>query len=180
MRKKYILFGVLITFITIILVGIFTLNFNKKEMIHIRDLSFYTKRATIIRDDIEKIKDEKCQKSFSDMFNRINETHFTENITIEEYYNSYFKDGKTFLNYYEDLIDVCELDEDLDSIYILVLSASNYPNEVKKRYLLSHEFIIKDYESRDGLSKNIDETGTYTTKALELQVINELLGKVKK
>lgn len=164
----------------LILIGIFTLQFNKEEMIYVRDLSFYTKRATIIRDDIEKIKNETCKKSFSDMFNRINETHFTENVTIEKYYKAYFKDDKTFLNYYEDLIGSCELDEDLDSIYILVLSASNYPNEVKKRYLLSHEFIIKDYDSRDILSKNIDETGTYTTKALELQVINELLGKVKK
>lgn len=180
MKKKYILLGMLITIMFLILIGIFTLQFNKEEMIYVRDLSFYTKRATIIRDDIEKIKNETCKKSFNDMFNRINETHFTENVTIEKYYKAYFKDDKTFLNYYEDLIGSCELDEDLDSIYILVLSASNYPNEVKKRYLLSHEFIIKDYDSRDILSKNIDETGTYTTKALELQVINELLGKVKK
>lgn len=179
MKNKYITIGVLLTLIILTILGILTLNDNKKEVIYIKDLSFYTKRATIIRDEIDTIKDEACKNSLSDMFNRINETHFTANISIEEYYNAYYKDNKTFLNFYEEAVKSCELTSDLDDIYVLVLASSNYPNEIKKRYLLSHEFIIKDKNSREDLFKSADETGTYTTKALELQVMNELLSRVK-
>lgn len=179
MKKRLIILGVLITLMLLILLGIISVGSHKNENIYVKDLSFYTKRATIIRDDIEKVKNEICKNSLKAMFNRINETHFTENITIEKYYNAYYKDNKTFLNFYEEAIKDCEINENLDELYVLVLSASNYPNEVKKRYLLSHEFIIKDYDSRERLEKSADETGTYTTKALELQIINEIISKVK-
>lgn len=180
MKKKYIIIGILLTLIVLTFVGLLFLHSNKKEIIYVKDLSFYTKRATKIRDEIENVKNETCKNSLNDMFRRINETHFTTNISIEQYYNAYFKDNKTFINFYEDAIKSCELDSDLDSIYVLVLASSNYPNEIKKRYLLSHEVIIKDKDTRDNLFKSADETGTYTTKALELQVINELISRVTK
>lgn len=180
MKKKYITIGILLTLIFFTLLYLFTINSNKKEIIHIKDLSFYTKRATAIRNEIENIENEECKNSLEAMFNRINETHFTSDVTIEEYYNAYYKDNKVFLNFYDDVIENCEIEDELDDIYVLAISSTNYPNEVKKRYLLSHEFIIKDNNSRDELYQTSDETGTYTTKALELQVINELLSKVKK
>ncbi len=179
MKKKLIILGALITLMILIIVGIISISSHKSEGIYVKDLAFYTKRATIIRDDIESIKKKNCKNSLNAMFDRINETHFTGDVSVEEYYNAYYKDNKTFLNFYEDVITSCELKDNLDEIYVLVLAASNYPNEVKKRFLLSHEFIIKDYDSRENLYKSADETGTYTTKALELQIINELISRVK-
>lgn len=178
MQKKLMILGSLITIIIFVLLGLISTHYNKEEIIYIKDLAFYTKRATIIREDIEKIKNDSCKNSLSAMFNRINETHFTDNISIEEYYNAYYKDNKTFINFYEDVVTQCAIEEELDELYVLVLAASNYPNEVKKRFLLSHEFRIKDYDSRDNLYKSTDETGTFTTKALELQIINELINRV--
>ena len=180
MKKKFTILGALIAVIILILLGLISTFYKKSETIYIKDLSFYTKRATIIRDDIEKIKNETCKNSLSAMFNRINETHFTENVSIEKYYNPYYKDDKAFIKFYEDVVNLCELEENLDELYVLVLAASNYPNEIKKRFLLRHEFVIMDYDSRINLYKSADETGTYTTKALELQIINELIGKVAK
>ncbi|MCX4365805.1 MAG: hypothetical protein OSJ70_08565 [Bacilli bacterium] len=180
MKKKWTLLGSLITIMALTVLGVISISSNKKEEIFVKDLSFYTKRATIIREDISSIKDEKCKSSLDAMLTRINETHFTKNITIEEYYNAYYKDDKPFINFYEDVVTSCALDGNLDEIYVLVLSASNYPNEIKKRYLLSHEFVIKDRDSRRELYKSTDEIGTYTTKALELQIINDLIKVVKK
>ncbi len=180
MKKKFITLGVLLTFMVLTLLGLISLKYHKSEIIHVKDLAFYTKRATIIRDDIAKIKDDTCKNSLNALFNRMNETHFVNDVTVKEYYQAYFKDNKTFLNFYEEAVKACEIEDNLDEIYVLVLSASNFPNEVKNRYLLSHEFIIKDKESRELLLQSFDETGTYTTKALELQVINELLSRVKK
>lgn len=180
MQKKLIILGSLITVIILILLGIISTFYNKSETIYIKDLAFYTKRATLIRDDIEKIKEDTCKNSLSAMMERINETHFTDNISIEKYYKAYYKDNKTFINFYEEAVDQCEIKDNLDELYVLALAASNYPNEIKKRFLLSHEFIIKDYDSRKDLYKSSDETGTYTTKVLELQIINELISKVDK
>lgn len=180
MKKKLVILGILITLMIFILVGIISIESHKSERIYVKDLPFYTKRATIIRDDIEAIKNETCKNSLKEMFDRINETHFTEDVSIKKYYNAYYKDNKTFLNFYEVAVNSCELKDNLDEIYVLVLAASNYPNEVKKRFLLSHEFVIKDYDSRKTLYQSADETGTYTTKILELQIINELISRVNK
>lgn len=180
MKKRLIILGALITLMILIIIGIISISTHKSEKVYVKDLAFYTKRATIIRDDIETIKNETCKNSLMVMFDRINATHFTRDVSVEEYYNAYYKDNKTFLNFYEEAVTSCELKDNLDEVYVLVLAASNFPNEVKKRFLLSHEFIIKDYDSRENLYKSTDETGTYTTKALELQIINELISRVNK
>ena len=82
---------------------------------------------------------------------------------------------------YKAIIEVIEnIVDDIDDIYILALSSTNYPEEIKTRYNLKHEFVFRDKASRLELLKEQDEVGTYTNKILELRVIQELIKEAKK
>ncbi len=177
MQKKSMLMGSLITILVLLLVHLLYITFFEEEIVHIKEVPKYTERITSINEKIAKIKDEKCVSSLKDMLERIKDTYFTEDITLKEYILAYYKDDKTFIDYYEDVNNACSL-KGSDEIYFNVLSSMNYPNSLKNRYDLRYEVRLKD-PKRDELFKNSDEVGTYTTKMLELLIINELIDEVK-
>ena len=64
-----------------------------------------------------------------------------------------------------------------NTIYIDALASTNYPNAIKKECFLRYEFKIRDINSSKYLEEN-DLVGTYTTKYLELKVLNSLIEEV--
>lgn len=177
MKFKYFILGSLFSVILFIFVNILVV-LNRNDSIYVREVSGYGRIVTAISEDIDEVKNENCKTGLKGMLDFINKTHYSKNITIKEYYNNYYGD-KTFIEHFYSVKDQCNLD-DIDSIYILALSSTNYPEEVKTRYNLKHEFILRDKHSRLELIKEQDEVGTYTNKVLELQVIQELIKEVKK
>lgn len=178
MKMKYIMEGVLLTVVIALLIHLLTFNDMASEMISVKEIPMMTKRLTSLQERIDKIKDEDCRNSIDTMLKRVKSTYFSENITIEEYYNAYTKDEKNFIDFYEDVNNSCKLDGN-DDIYFLVLSSLNYPNSIKRRYDLRYEFIFKDTFNRENNYQNSDEVGTYTTKMSELQVVSKLLDEVE-
>ena len=177
MKYKYILLGSLITIITLCVISIILVPFNKKEYVYIKSIDSYSKKITILKNELSELEDNSCKDSLNDMLNRINETNFKDKVTIEEYYKAYNKDEITFINLYENIINECKL-ENNDDIYIDVLTQMIFPNSIKEKYLLSHELILKDYSSRSTLTKSLSETGTYITKTKELNILKDLIEEV--
>ena len=178
MKIKYILLGSLITLITIFISSLIFIPFNKKELIAVKPLDSYTTKVTTLRNDIDELKESACKTSLNNMLTRINETNFTDSVSLEEYYNSYYKDGIPFIQLFEDIVNECELEETED-IYLEVLKQSLFPDMIKERYLLSHELILKDYSTRKILTKQNTEKGTFITKTLELEILKSLISEVK-
>ena len=176
MKFKYFILGCLFSVVVFICLGIFMVK-NSHEYIYVKDLSGYGRIVTEIDQDIDKLKSEECKTSLHEMLNFINKTHYDTNVTIQEYYNNYYQD-KTFIDHFYAVQDSCKLD-DIDSIYVLALSSTNFPEVVKSRYNLRHEFTFKDSISRQDLVREQDNVGTYTNKVLELRVIKELIDEAK-
>lgn len=176
MRLKYFILGSLFSVILFISINIFIV-INRNDYISVKSISGYGKIVTSISNDIDSIKNDTCKDSLTNMLNFINRTHYDKDIKVEDYYNNYFKD-KTFIDHFYSVKESCNL-EDTDSIYVLALSSTNYPEEIKTRYNLKHEITLRDNSSRLQLLKEQDEVGTYTNKVLELQVIQELVKEAK-
>ncbi len=163
MKTKYFLQGVLITLIIAITIHIITLDKIASEVIHVKELPSITKKFTSLNERVDKIEDGSCKRSLNNMLNRVKKTYFSKDTTIKEYYEAYTDEQKNFIDFYEDVMLSCKL-EDNDDIYFLVLASLNYPNSVKNRYDLRYEFIIRDIFNRDSVYTTSDEVGTYTTK----------------
>lgn len=177
MKFKYFILGSLFSVILIISTNILIV-LNRNDSITVKEISGYGKIITDISSSIDKVKDDNCKMNLKDMLDFINKTHYSKNISIKEYYDNYYGD-KTFIDYFYLVKEKCDLD-DIDDIYILALSSTNYPEEIKTRYNLKHEFVFRDKASRLELLKEQDEVGTYTNKILELRVIQELIKEAKK
>lgn len=172
MKLKYCLLGVLVTTIIFSIVNI-TLVVNNKDVVIIKDYEGFQEDILKVDKKISKIKDEECKSSFIKMSDNIKRTHFSKNTTVEDYYRAYFLEDN-FLNIYKDVEEICQISED-NSRYVLALASYTFPDSIKIRYSLKHEFIFKDRKLRRELYKNNDEVGSYTSKVLELKVINLLL-----
>lgn len=177
MKFKYFILGCLFSVIIFIFINILIV-LSRNEDIIVKEINGYGRIVTDISSNIDKIKDENCKSSFKNMLDFINKTHYSKNVSLKDYYNNYYGD-KTFIDHFYLVKDECKLDG-IDDIYILALSSTNYPEEIKVRYNLKHEFILKDRDSRKEVLKEQDEVGTYTTKILELRVIQELIKEAKK
>lgn len=177
MKIKYFIFGSIVTVVLFIIVNIL-LVINNNEIINIKTISNFDEQIGNVDRRIEKIKNNECKQALSDMSNNIKKTHFNNNVSVSDYYHAYF-DGEVFINIYARVLDQCKIEEE-SSRYILALSSMSFPENVKTRYNLKHEFIFKDKDLRSELLKESDEIGSYTSKALELNVINELLDGIKK
>lgn len=181
MKQKYFILGILITVISLILINVIFVNKSRNEIIYVKDIAGYGKKVTEYSFKIEKIKNEDCKVTLNNMMDYINKTHFEKNVTVKEYYEAYFKDDDSIISLLDEAKDACELEqEEYDSIYISALSSTNYPNKIKNDYLFSYEFKILDGYSRKIYKKDHDNIGTYTTKVLELRVLEELLNEVVK
>ena len=178
MKVKYMLLGSLLTIMLIFISSIVIIPFNKKELISVKPLESYTTKVTKLRNEIDNVKDNKCKTSLTNMLNRINETNFNDPVSLEEYYNAYYKDGIPFIQLFEETVNECAL-TDVDDIYIEVLKQSVFPDMMKERYLLSHELVLKDNSSRKVLTKQNTEKGTFITKTLELDILKSLISEVK-
>lgn len=175
MKIKYFIGGILCSLIVIGILYLFNINNLRNQIINVRDVSGYGKIVTEYSDKIEKIKKEDCRKSMMNLLDKVNSTHFSDDVSIETYYKKYYSD-KQFLEVYDEVVNNCSIKEEVkNNIYVIALSSTNFPNSVKEKYLLSYEFNIKDRFSRKVALKDNDEIGTYTTKVLELRVIKELL-----
>lgn len=179
MKIKYILEGILLTFIGAMIFHMFTIDNVSSEIIHIKQLPLITKRFTSLNERISNIEDQTCRSSLDNMLNRIKKTYFNKDVTLKEYYEAYNEDEKNFIDFYEDVINSCNLESN-DDIYFLVLASLNYPNSIKNRYDLRYEFSIRDIFNRESIYESSDEVGSYTTKLLEIQVIDKLLSEVNK
>lgn len=154
------------------------INFKGKELIKVKTISNYENISSSLSKKISEVKNEECKNSLNNMLKRIDETYYEENITIEKYYKAYFKDDKTIINYFDDVLNSCKLSrEDTDVIYIDALASTNYPNKIKEKYIFRYELTFSDKGERKKI-KYYDEVGTYTTKSLELKVLKELIEEV--
>lgn len=176
--KNFVL-GILFSVMFIIIYSMININNIRNEEIIVKDISGYGKVVTEYSEKIEKIKNKDCRESMNNILNVVNKTHFINNVSIKEYYEAY--SNNSFLDNFYDVVEKCNIKEEKsDPIYVMALASTNYPNSVKEKYMFSYEIRLKDnYSSLLETSTNIDEIGTYTTKALELKTISELLGVVK-
>jgi len=99
-NSKYILAGSIITFIILIIFAFININDNRKEIIYVKDLESYTKTITEFQNRVDKIKNEECKQSIQKYVDKINETHFDKDVTVEDYYNAYYKDDKDTIKLY--------------------------------------------------------------------------------
>lgn len=175
-NRKYILLGIFVSFIVIGLVTMILAFTNLDKEIYIKDLDKYTDSIMRLKDRVDKLdKDNTCKSAFNKTIDRINNTHFNNGkIKIKDYYEAYFKDDETFIDYYQLIIDDCKMNNN-DKIYGMVLSAYSYPNKIKNDYRLSYELHIEDLFNNKDIRKEEQEINSFTTKYMELLVIDKLL-----
>lgn len=178
MKYRYMIFGSLLTIIIIISAFTISIPFKSSKIINVKTIEEYSKINKSMKEKIDKVKNKECQKSLDAMLQRIDDTYFKENVTMEKYYKTYFQDNKTIISYFDEALNVCELTrEKTDYIYVDALSATNFPNKIKEEYELRYEFKLPDFNSNKNYT-TYDEIGTYTTKTLELKVLKNLIEEV--
>lgn len=176
LKVKYFILGVFFTVVFCVLLNLFLLTRND-DVVIIKEIKDFDKSLSLIDEKISKIEDEECQNSFVDLKNNIKKTYFSKNTTISSFYEAYFSD-KVFLDLYKDVEDVCQIKED-NSRYSLALASYAFPSSIKSKYNLKHEIKFKDVNTREEVLKDEYEVGSYSSKILELRVINELLDGLK-
>lgn len=178
MKYRYMVLGSFFTIIIIFIISIIAINFNDQEIIHIKEISNYGKKITSLKNAIEEVEDKSCKKDLEKMADRINKTYFKKDITIEKYYQAYYKNDISFTDLYNNIISSCKIEEN-DELAQNIIMQSIYPEEIKNKYLLRYELVLKDNISRESLAKPLNEKGTYTTKTLELNILKALIEEVQ-
>jgi len=175
-KIKYILYGIFISFIILGILSFILAFINDNNKIYIKNIEGYENITNRMKERINKLnKDNVCKESLINMLYGIDKTHYiTDTVLIKDYYYTYFVEGTNIIDYYQEVLDSCSLDNN-DSIYATALTAYAYPNEIKNNYYLNHEFHLKDLFNGDSLRKEEQEIKTYTTKYNELLVLDKLL-----
>lgn len=177
MKIKYFTLGCLFVVIVFMIVNMFMIA-NRDEIIIIKSLANFDNETKELDNRISKIKNDECRESFYELLANIKKTYFNENTTVDKYYDVYFSD-KVFLDIYKEVETSCKIDED-DSRYTLALASYAFPSSIKSKYNLKHEVKFRDKVTREDVLKDEYEVGSYSSKVLELKVINELLESIKK
>ena len=172
---KYVMLGVFISFIIFFVIGIIYSNINRNNKIHINDYQSFNESITSLSTKIDKVKDDTCRSSLNYMKDRIVSNHLTGDVSLKDYYESFYKDDLTILDYYEYIKTSCNLEHN-NKIYNLGLSSLVYPEYIKNKYNRSYEIYFKDYMFKD---KNIDDMGTYSTIINELSMLSSILEELK-
>ena len=170
---KYIIIGILISFIIVFIINIITFNINSNQTIHIKSYEGYEEAKNTLSKKIDKVKNDDCRSSLNNMLKRIDDNNLKGDVKIGDYINSYFKDNLTFVDYYSYVSDSCNISD--DKIYIKAMSTLVYPNYIKDKYNRSYELHIIDLTNKTNIS---DDVGTYTTMLNELGVLSDILGEL--
>ena len=167
---KNIIFGISISFIIIIIVFIILTFVERNSYITINSYASFDETIEVFNNKISKIKNNECKLSLEYMINRIKDNKMEGNIKIKDYYESFYKDDMTFIDYYNYVSSSCNINN--SKIYNEALSSLLYPETIKNRYESSYVFKIKDIFNDNN---RIDEMGTYTTIIHELNVVDMFL-----
>lgn len=169
---KYVIIGVIISFILFFFVSVIISFMNRNKTIHINEYPGAEESLTMLNEKIDKLKkDETCRISLKYMSNRIKDNILTGDVRLKEYYESYYKDDMTFVDYYNYVITACSLDRN-DITYYKAVSTLVYPNYIKDKYNRSYEIHFVDPIFDD---TGIDETGTYSTLFNEISVLSDIV-----
>lgn len=177
MKIKYFILGMFFTIIVALVVNNLVV-LNSDDVVIIKQISNFTDEMDNIDKKINKVKRDECRDSLNKMSNNIKKTYFSQDTTVTEYYETYFSDT-VFLDLYKEVLNSCELSEN-NSRYLLALASYSFPSSIKAKYNLKHEVKFRDLETRESVLKDEYEVGSYSSKMLELNVINELLDEVGK
>jgi hypothetical protein len=168
---KYVILGIFISFIIFFIIGIIYSNINRNNKIHINKYEGYNSTREKLLSKIDNIKDDTCKLSLKYMLERIDSNNMEGDVSLKDYYESFYADDLTMVDYYNYVISSCNLEFNA-KIYNTAMSSMVYPNYIKDKYNRAYEIYFKDYGYND---KNIDEMGTYTTIINELNTISMLL-----
>ena len=169
---KYIVIGMMISFILIFIVSSISSYMNRNKTIHINEYESATESIDNLNSKIDKLKvDETCKISLKYMSNRIKENVLTGDVKLKDYYESFYKEDLTFIDYYNYVVSSCSIDNN-PIIYNKAMSTLVYPNYIKDRYNRSYELHIVDPFFNDTY---VDETGTYSTIFNEISTLNDLI-----
>lgn len=172
---KYILLGVLISFIIFFIIGIIYSNINRNNKIHINKYDGYEDTRNTLLTKIDKVKDESCRSSLKTMLERIDSNNLSGDVSLKDYYYSFYAGDMTIIDYYNYVVASCNLKNN-PKIYNQAMSSLVYPSYIKDRYNRSYEIYFKDYLFDDN---NTNEVGTYTTIINELTTLSMLLEEIK-
>lgn len=175
MKYKYFIFGLLVMYIFFMMFSLSNIFVNLNETIYIKDVNKYSENMTKLKNRINEIDDQGCQSSFKEMVNRINDTHVKDTtIKLKDLNELYYSSEKSFLTYYTDVLDSCNIEED-NTRYVDVLKALVFPEVIHKRYNETYQIHIREY-GRNSLEYY--ELLSYTSKQSEMSVLKQLLDKV--
>ena len=168
---KYVILGILISFIIFFIIGILYSYINKNNKIHINRFENYNSIREKMLSDIDKIKNDNCRVSLKSMLDRIDSNNLDGDVSLKDYYESFYKDDLTIIDYYNYVVSSCNIEFSND-IYTTAMSSMVYPEYIKNRYNRSYEIYFKDYLFKDNI---LDEVGTYSTITSELKTLKMIL-----
>ena len=179
-KIRYFLLGIFIFSWTLIIVGVIGSFVKLNDSMYIKDVSKYTETVMKLKTSIESKKaGTECKSSLYALVDRMNETHYqTGIIKTKDYIDSHYKDDLTFLDLYNEAVEVCNVEDNPNSLFD-AMGAVAYPNEVKNNYYLSYQLSIPDFFNKNKSEKDQEEYSSYTTKSLEILTISNLLEVIK-
>ena len=178
-KSKYIIFGFTICFMTFLIIGILLNYVDTNCKIKVKKIENFDIKISSINENIEKIKNDNCKSVLKSMSDKIRNTYYESDVSINKYIKSYFyTDNNDYYSLYLSAKEVCDYSD--DSIDELVIASKTYPQSVKARYDSNYEIDFKDYFNRNKINEISDEVGTYSTKILELNSLNEYVNGVIK
>ena len=167
---KYVVFGIMLSFIIFFLLTIFLSNVNRNSKILIKDYEQFDETIDSITKKVQKIKKEECRVAINSMIDRIKSNHLSGEVSIKEYTDSFFADDLTFVDYYNYVSSSCSINN--EQLYVNAMGTLVYPTYIKNKYNKSYEFYIKDNYYYD---KDFDKMGTYSTLVNEVSILSDIL-----
>ena len=185
-KYPYVFLGIFISILVLFIVHIISIHIKINQTINFKDMQNIHEKLMEKKKDIETIKNEQCKSNLKDMLDRIDVTIPEKGMTLKEYYKRYYgydnnrddDDGMTFLYFYSEATENCNIDN--ESIYLKALESLQFPYEIKNRYLGSYQIGINDiFVLKEDIDR-VDELGSYSSKMLEVETLNKLIEEVKK
>ena len=169
-KSKYIITGLFIALILFFITSVIFSYINRNQSICVKSYDNYEQDMKVLSEKVDKVKNETCRVSLKYLLDRIKDNHFEGCVKLKDYYESFYKDDFTFVDYYNYVATSCNINN--NELYVKAMSTLVYPAYIKNKYNRAYEFYIEDYYFYD---KDIDDMGSYSTLVNEITVLSDLL-----
>ena len=179
-KIKTFIYNTLI-FYSIIIIVLITINlFNTTKEIELYSNDENNQKYLYLKNEISKLEESSCKTLLNEMITTYETTNYNGIIKLSDIYE-YYWNGKSFLDFYNQIKENCNISED-------TMKKINMPEEamesiiftelIVQKYMFQYEINIKDINMRKILESDTINFNYNSSKSSELQMIEKVLNYI--